>query len=106
LICATILAFLFGKVASYSYADNKSRGSGRQRRQGRAHAADRRHFVYAIYMVPVLGFVAWGAVTILAWERCAGRFGSFRREESPSYPARRLSSSPAQVLRYRWCCPN
>ncbi len=87
LICATIMAFMFGKAAVYSYA-------GQQVTRQWAPEGTKLVLMlligalvfYVIYMVPVLGFVAWGVVTVLGLGAVVlAAFRSFRREEGPAY---------------------
>ncbi len=89
LICATVFAFLFGKAAVYSYAGQQVT------RQWKPDGAKLMLVLligavlfYLIYMVPVVGFLTWGMVTVLGLGAVVlAAFRSFRREDAPAYPS-------------------
>jgi uncharacterized RDD family membrane protein YckC len=97
LICATLLALLFGKAAVYCYAGeqltrrSKTQGSGLL-----LVLAVGALVFYLIYTVPILGFMAWGVVTLLGLGAVVlAAFRSFRREGATSFP----SAPPVIVTR-------
>ncbi len=81
--CALLVAFLFGKAAVYSHAGRqfgRQLGLGAMEKPVLALVLGTLIF-YLLYAIPILGFVAWGAITCLAIGAAALAFSnSFRSE--------------------------
>lgn len=85
-LCAAVLAFFFGKAAVYACAGQQIlrpfSGTEAKLPLGLLAGAG---LCYLLYMVPILGFVLWGMVTLLGFGAVLlASFRSFRREEAPA----------------------
>ncbi|MBI3850730.1 MAG: RDD family protein [Verrucomicrobia bacterium] len=102
LVCALVVAYLFGKVAVYRYA-------GLQIVRPMSSAVAQSALLtlvagtvifYLLYMVPVIGFVVWGVAGV--WGLGAvllAAIGSFRRERtSPASGASNSGTAPAFAM--------
>jgi uncharacterized RDD family membrane protein YckC len=95
LLCGLVAAFLFGKVAVYRYAGQQvgsQLGWAVLQKPLAALLAGALLF-YLLYIVPVLGFLVWGAVATLGMG--AVLLALFKRSPSPAAAADGVAATPA-----------
>jgi uncharacterized RDD family membrane protein YckC len=88
--CALLVAFLFGKAAVYSHAGHqlgRQLGLGAMEKPVLALVVGTLIF-YLLYAIPILGFVAWGAITCLAIGAAGLAFFNSFRSEAGAPPVR------------------
>ncbi|MBI3876261.1 MAG: RDD family protein [Verrucomicrobia bacterium] len=96
-LCAMSLALLFGKVAVYRYAGQQL---GRQLHLGFLQLPlvallAGMALLYLLYMIPLVGFLAWGLFTMLGVGNATiAAVGGMRRENSGTIP---VAAPPAEA---------
>jgi len=95
--CALLVAFLFGKAGVYAHAGRqlgRQLGLGAMEKPVLALVLGTLTF-YLLYAIPILGFVAWGAITCLAIGAAGLAFFNSFRSEAGAPPVRAGGVPPA-----------
>jgi uncharacterized RDD family membrane protein YckC len=85
-LCALVLALIFGKIALYQYVGTQT---GRQVHLGILQApvvaiTTGTMIFYVLYTIPVIGFMVWGLLTVMGLGAAVkAAAGTFRREYAP-----------------------